>query len=84
MLLMAKRIKIASIDKSFHKKKIIELETEIAIAIIFAIISGLYVLSKFGSEKLFDTLFLWLFPASVTVILTLIAILFWEIFHGRH
>lgn len=63
-----------------HKRKIVELETEIVVTVIFAIISGMYIASNYGSEKLVDTLFLWMFPASVTIILTLAAMLFWEIF----
>ena len=71
-------------ENESRKKRIVELETEIIAAMVLTIISGFYILIKFGNEQLIDVLFLWMFPASITIILTLFAILLIEVFHKRH
>ena len=68
-------------EKRLRKKRIVEIETEIIAALVLAIISGFYILLKFGDEKVVDTLFLWLFPASLTILITLFVILIIEVFH---
>ena len=71
------------VEQKLRRKKMIELETEIIAALIFAVVSGLYISAKFSSKQLIDTIFLWMFPASITILLTLIIILLIEVFH-RH
>ena len=71
------------VEKSLRRKKIVELETEIIASLVLAIISGFYILLKFGDEKVVDTLFLWLFPASLTILITLFVVLIIEVLHNH-
>lgn len=52
----------------------IELNAELVAALIFMIISGLYIAVRYNLEKVYDTLFLWMFPASVMIFLTLLIV----------
>ena len=69
------------VEKRLRKKRIVELETEIIASLVLATISGFYLLLKFGEERLVETLFLWMFPASLTILITLFVILIIEVFH---
>jgi hypothetical protein len=51
-----------------------QINTELVAVLIFIVISALYILSKFGLEQLLDTLFLWMFPASIMIFLTLVIV----------
>jgi uncharacterized membrane protein YkvI len=51
-----------------------EINIELVAVLIFIVISALYILSKFGLEQLLDTLFLWMFPASIMIFLTLLIV----------
>jgi len=49
-----------------------EINTEILATFLFILISAVYILAKFGVSQLLDTLFLWMFPASIMIFLTLL------------
>jgi len=51
-----------------------EINAELVATTLFMIISFLYIEWKFGLGKILDTLFLWMFPASVMVFLTLLLV----------
>ncbi len=51
-----------------------EINAEIIAALIFTAISGWYIFSRYGTEKLIDTLFFWMFPASIMIFLTLLIV----------
>ena len=51
-----------------------QINTELIAVLIFIIISAIYILSKFGFDQLLDTLFLWMFPASIMIFLTLVIV----------
>ena len=51
-----------------------ELDAELIATFLFIVISGLYIFSAYGSKKIVDALFLWMFPASVMVFLTLLVV----------
>ena len=70
---VAKEMK--DLHRKLHRKKVVELETEILVASLFVIVSGYYVATKYGMEKIIDAIFLWMLPASITILLTLIVIL---------
>ncbi len=72
---------VREIEKNAKKKRITELETEIIAAMVLTAISGFYIFVKFGEEQLIDTIFLWMFPASITIIITLFVILLVEVLH---
>ena len=49
-----------------------EVNAELAATFIFMLISGFYLVAERGFRNLLDTLFLWMFPASVMIFLTLV------------
>lgn len=51
-----------------------EINTEIVGAALFFTISAIYILSRFGLQHLFDSLFLWMFPASIMIFLSLLIV----------
>lgn len=51
-----------------------EINAEIIAALIFAIASGMYLFIQNGASKLIDILFMWMFPASIMIFLTLILV----------
>jgi len=55
--------------------RIIDVKYEIMLTAFFTIVSGLYLFYRFGLEKLVDTLMLWMFPASMMILITLIVML---------
>ncbi len=58
----------------FEKIREREINAEIIVAFIFMIISGLYISYTYGSQKLMETLFFWMFPASIMIFLTLLLV----------
>lgn len=56
--------------------RIIDVKYEILLTMIFTVVSGLYLLQKYGIERLVDTLMLWMFPASTMILITLLVLLF--------
>ena len=59
----------------------IEINTELIVIFVFILISGAYILIEYGTERLLDALFLWMFPASIMVFLTLLLV---KIIEGLH
>ena len=51
-----------------------EVNAELAATFIFMLISGFYLVAERGFRNLLDTLFLWMFPASVMIFLTLVIV----------
>jgi len=60
-----------------------EINAELLAAIVFMLVSGSYIAWQYGAGKILDTLFLWMFPASVMIFLTLIIVKVIEKFHDR-
>ena len=60
-----------------------EINAEIIATLLFIVLSGLYIINAHGLSKLIDTLFLWMFPASIMVFLTLVLVKAIEFFHER-
>jgi len=60
-----------------------EINAEIVATALFIIISGFYLLVKYGISRLIDNLFLWMFPASVMIFLTLLLVKIIEHFYNR-
>lgn len=60
-----------------------EINAELIATALFAIISGLYIESKYGMAKVYDLLLVWAFPASVMVFLTLLVAKIIERWHKR-
>lgn len=60
-----------------------EINAEIIAALIFSIISGSYLLLRNGPGELVNSLFLWMFPASIMIFLTLILVKIIEMWHNR-
>lgn len=60
-----------------------EINAEILVTFLFIVISGLYIEAVYGPGKILDTLFLWMFPASVMIFLTLVLVKIIERFHDR-
>lgn len=60
-----------------------EINAEILVTFMFIIISGFYIEAVYGFGKILDALFLWMFPASVMIFLTLILVKIIERFHSR-
>lgn len=60
-----------------------EINAEILATFLFIVISGLYILDRYGFSKLVDGLFLWMFPASIMIFLTLVLVKMIEAFHER-
>ena len=58
-----------------------ELDAELIATLMFMIISFLYLTWKFGFGTILDTLFVWMFPASVMVFLTLLIVRIIERWH---
>ena len=67
-------------------KKLVDLEidAEIIAAFAFIVISGIYIEAKYGFGQIFDTLLLWMFPASVMVFLTLSIVKVVQRFYRKH
>ena len=61
----------------------LEINTELAATFLFIIISGLYIIAQYGVGKLLDAMFLWMFPASIMIFLTLMIVKVIEKFHNR-
>jgi len=59
------------------------LNAELIAALLFSIVSGLYITTLYGPGKILDILFTWMFPASVMVFLTLLFAKIIERFHNR-
>lgn len=51
-----------------------DINKELVAALIFIVVSGAYIEVVYGFGKVFDTLFLWMFPASIMIFLTLLAV----------
>jgi len=51
-----------------------KLNAEMIATLLFILISAIYILNKFGFEKLMDVLFFWMFPASIMIFLTLVMV----------
>ncbi|MEK6926207.1 MAG: hypothetical protein AABW50_02925 [Nanoarchaeota archaeon] len=60
-----------------------ELDAELIATFIFILISGFYILTEYGTERLIDALFLWMFPASIMIFLTLLIVKIIERYHER-
>jgi hypothetical protein len=60
-----------------------ELDAELIATFMFMIISFLYLIWKSGFGAILDTLFVWMFPASVMVFLTLLIVKIIERWHDR-
>lgn len=60
-----------------------EINYEIIAALIFAVVSGLYLFFIKGPAIMIDALFSWMFPASVMIFLTLVLVKIIEMWHGR-
>ena len=60
-----------------------EINAELIVAFIFIITSGFYIEAKYGTGKILDTLFLWMFPASIMIFLTLILVKIIERTHEK-
>ncbi len=67
------------LDKIINK----EINAEIIVTFLFIIISGTYILKNYGIEKILDTLFLWMFPASIMIFLTLLLVKIIERIYSR-
>ena len=51
-----------------------EINAELFAAFIFIIVSGFYIIIKYDFVRLVDVLFLWMFPASIMIFLTLLIV----------
>ena len=51
-----------------------EINAELFVTFLFIIISGAYIAIVYGFEKIIDALFLWMFPASIMIFLTLLLV----------
>jgi hypothetical protein len=60
-----------------------DINAEIIVTFLFMILSFIYLELRFGSEKLIDSVFLWMFPASIMIFLTLLLVKVIERFHDR-
>jgi hypothetical protein len=60
-----------------------EINVELIVAFVFIIISGFYIEAIYGFGKILDTLFLWMFPASVMIFLTLLLVKIIERTHEK-
>ncbi|MDD5111854.1 MAG: hypothetical protein PHG85_04870 [Candidatus Altiarchaeota archaeon] len=58
--------------------RIIDVKYELMITVVFAVISGSYLLYRHGVEELIDTLMHWMFPASMMIFITLVFMLLLE------
>jgi hypothetical protein len=58
--------------------RIIDVRYEMMITGVFAIISGSYLIYKYGLNELIDILMKWMFPASMMILITLIIMLMLE------
>ena len=76
------RREVEDLEKK-RKKRMLELESEILATVVIAFVSGYYVLTKVGQEKMIETLMFWLFPASLTILITLVVAMVIEVFHER-
>lgn len=74
---------IEELEKKMIRRRTLELKTEIIVAFVFTILSGLYVVKNYGFGKLEDVLFFWMFPASIMIFLTLIAVFIVEHMKGH-
>jgi hypothetical protein len=61
----------------------LELNAELVATLLFIILSGLYIITQYGIGKLLDAMFLWMFPASIMIFLTLMIVKVIEKFHNR-
>ncbi len=61
----------------------IEINTELIVIFVFILISGAYIIVEHGTGKLLDSLFLWMFPASIMVFLSLLLVKIIEGMHDR-
>ena len=59
------------------------INAELIATFTFMVISFLYVTTEYGYTKMIDVLFLWMFPASVMIFLTLLIVKIIEKFHNR-
>jgi len=48
------------------------LNAELIATFLFMVLSSFYIITTYGLDRLFDSLFLWMFPASVMIFLTLL------------
>ncbi|MBM3309753.1 MAG: hypothetical protein FJY77_05795 [Candidatus Altiarchaeales archaeon] len=55
--------------------RIIDVKYELLLTALFTLVSGAYVLQVHGLSKTVDALLLWMFPASVTMLITLLILL---------
>ncbi len=62
------------VNNIFEKIRDREINAEIIVAFIFMIISGTYLFYRYGTEKLLETIFFWMFPASIMIFLTLLLV----------
>lgn len=60
-----------------------KLDAELIVTFLFIAVSALYITKIYGVGKLLDTLFLWVFPASVMIFLSLLLVKIIENFHNR-
>ncbi len=60
-----------------------EINAEIITTFVFMVLSFLYITTEYGYGKVIDVLFLWMFPASVMIFLTLLIVKIIEKFHNR-
>lgn len=60
-----------------------EINAELVATFIFIVISGLYLMLEHGVGSLINTLFLWMFPASVMFFLTLLIVKVIENWHNK-
>lgn len=60
-----------------------EINAELIATFIFMFISFMYITTEYGYLKVIDILFLWMFPASVTIFLTLLIVKIIEQMNNR-
>lgn len=60
-----------------------EINAELVVTFLFILASGIYIESVYGFQKIIDTLFLWMFPASVMIFLTLLLVKIIERVYSR-
>ena len=63
------------------KLREVEINAELIVIFVFIVISGAYISVQYGTGKLLDALFLWMFPASIMIFLSLLLV---KIIEGVH
>jgi hypothetical protein len=58
--------------------RIIDVKYELILTAAFAVVSGGYILYRYGIGEMIDLLMRWMFPASMMILITLIVLLLAE------